>query len=518
MNVALETMKGPGSSIPPARRPELASRRGEVPPRSSRLSETFLVPLVPVALPDERRRVRLLSMIALANIVLDGIGAAQSGIYASAEITAVVVPILLVTAAAYAVSYALARAARTRAASYVAVATQLVVPLVVGASLRPSDIDPRSTACWLALPVLTASAALGPREVFVVGGAALIGMTALMRDLGARSSSVGEAGFFLCTVTVLVLVYLRHRDGVEGDRQELLRSRMRELEELKSTLEQRVAERTEQLQRSSSDLARANDTLSANHALLVQTEKLAAVGRLTAGIAHELASPLSAMMASIDDADALCREYARSIGDPSVTTEDHRAVAKELTDAVTLGRNATQRAVRFVRGIRAHTRDPGPRATERFDLGPIVVEAIELLAHAARAANVRVSFEASRTPIEIVGVPSRVNQVVTNLLKNAIDAIGEHAKRGNVTIRLRQDASDAVLEVQDDGPGIPADVVTRIFEPMFTTKPYGQGTGLGLAIVQEIVQAELKGTVEVRTAEREGATFVVRLPGERHGA
>jgi signal transduction histidine kinase len=90
-----------------------------------------------------------------------------------------------------------------------------------------------------------------------------------------------------------------------------------------------------------------------------------------------------------------------------------------------------------------------------------------------------------------------------------------------VTLRVRRDGADAVLEIADDGPGIAPEVVPRIFEPLFTTKSYGQGTGLGLSIVKEIVESELHGTISLQTELGVGTTFVVRFPthdGAGHGA
>ena len=507
---------GPVSSLRPPSRSRLALRRA---------SDAALAPFVLIAHDDQRRRARLLAMISLTNIAIAAIGCLQPGMYARPEVAAVVVPILLVTAGAYAAAYGLARYARATASASIIVGMQLLAPILVANGLGRHDIDARSTGAWLSLAVLTASATLGSREVVGVGALALLAMVTVMGRVEAPAVTIGEAAFFLGTATLLIFVYVKHRDGLERDRQNVLRTRNGELESLRSTLEVRVGDRTRELANTASELAKANEALQSRQALLVQTEKMAAVGRLTAGIAHELASPLSAILGAVDELRALAEESERSIGDASVTDADHRAIVADLRGATALARVASERAIKFVRGIRAHTRDPGPRATERFLLDGVVAETVELLGHAARAVSVRVTVEAPDGPFEVSAVPSRVNQVVTNLLKNAIDALGSAPRRagtkGVVTLRVRRDGTDAVLEIADDGPGIAPEVVPRIFEPLFTTKSYGQGTGLGLSIVKEIVESELHGTISLQTELGVGTTFVVRFPthdGAVHGA
>src|SRR5262249_39906154 len=156
--------------------------------------------------------------------------------------------------------------------------------------------------------------------------------------------------------------------------------------------------------------------------VLLRTEKMAAVGRLTAGFAHEMATPLASTLAALEDLDGLRTEYAESIDDGSVTPDDHRAIADEMKRAISLAETSSERASRFVRGIRAHTRDSGTVERELFDASETVVEAVELLGHAARAAHVAVKIERSAERVPIVGVASRLGQAVANLLQNAIDA------------------------------------------------------------------------------------------------
>ena len=286
---------------------------------------------------------------------------------------------------------------------------------------------------------------------------------------------------------------------------------VRALDLQRASLEKLVAERTAAVEASRAALEAAYRALETNQAALLQNEKMAAVGRLTAGFAHELSSPLGAVLASAEELSELADELERSIGDAEVTDDDLREIAKEIDVVATLVAKAAQRGANFVRSIRAHTRDAGDRDRVRFDVTSVVSEAVQLIAHSARASRASVHVEPPKEPVEVFGVPSRLSQVVVNIAGNAIDAVGERGG-GNVHLSI-EDADDEVrLRIADDGPGIRPSVLPRIFEPLFTTKPHGRGSGLGLAIVDDIVRKEFHGTIGVQSTKGEGTAFTLTLP------
>lgn len=479
-------------------------------PTRDALRRLLVEPLVDTPAPDERRRAKLLALLALSQAILAALGALQAAVFAP-EPMEIVVPPVLAAVIVYAIAYVLARRGSLDAAASIAIAVQIAVPLTVSALLPVAGVQAMSPAAWVSVALLTASATLGPRSVLLVGGVALASMIAMLSGRG-MDGAVGEVIVYLVAFTAVVYVYARHRDGLEAARREQLAARNEELEQLRATLEERVEERTNEIARTAADLERALDAARASQETLLQTEKMAAVGRLTAGFAHELATPLAALVCSLDEIDTLRAEYARSIGDPGVTDEDHRAIAVEMQDATDLAKTAGHRAVTFVRGIRAHTRSAGARSIERFDAGCVVRDAVELLAHVARAASVRIAVEGVGTEIPIRGVPSRLNQAVTNLVINAIHASGEHRRGGIVRVVVARRGGDATIDVDDDGPGVPEGLRARVFEPLFTTKPYGKGTGLGLAIVREIARDELGGSVTIGSSAEGGARFTIRVP------
>jgi signal transduction histidine kinase len=270
-----------------------------------------------------------------------------------------------------------------------------------------------------------------------------------------------------------------------------------------------VVQRTRELEASHAETVRAHETLQANQRALITAEKMAAIGRLTAGIAHELNSPLAAIIAIVDDLKRLTREYAAVATDPRVSPADALGIGREMEESLEIVQSAADRAATFVRSIRSQTRLSEDGAHERFAVEQVVQDAINLTGFVARAVKCRLSLRVD-ADAELEGSPSRLGQAVTNLLQNAVDATAERGG-GKVAVAVTGDDDSVFIRVTDTAGGIPTDVLPRIFEPLYTTKPYGCGTGLGLAIVKEVV-GEWGGRVEVDTVPGAGSTFSLCLP------
>lgn len=237
-------------------------------------------------------------------------------------------------------------------------------------------------------------------------------------------------------------------------------------------------------------------------ALLVHADRLATLGTLAAGVAHELASPLAAALANFDYLSSeLTRLPAR---DPSVAD-----VVARCLEAASEGREAAQRMRTISADLKLYARRELGAPTA-VDLAAVVERAVTLAAHATRN-RITVTVDAGAAP-KVSGWPTRFEQVVVNLLVNAAQAIPVAQKDARVHVTLGV-ASDGwvQLQVADNGPGVPAEARTRLFTPFFTTKPEGQGTGLGLSVVADIVRAA-GGRIDYEPTPGGGATFRVLLP------
>ena len=233
---------------------------------------------------------------------------------------------------------------------------------------------------------------------------------------------------------------------------------------------------------------------------LFQSEKLATMGQLLAGVAHELNNPLSVVMGQA----ALLQHVIRD-------TRQAEQAAKIV--------QAAERCARIVQNFLALARQQPPER-HSVDVNQVVREVVELVAYPLRIDNVDVRFALAPDLPVVWGDAHQLHQVVVNLVTNAHQAMREVAGPRHLTLATGMDAEgqQVWLEVGDTGPGVAAAAQEHIFEPFVTTKPPGMGTGLGLSLCQEIV-AEHGGTIRLGQAGPQGAVFRVTLPVEApHGA
>jgi two-component system NtrC family sensor kinase len=222
---------------------------------------------------------------------------------------------------------------------------------------------------------------------------------------------------------------------------------------------------------------------------LVQAEKMAAVGQLAGGVAHEINNPLGGILA-----------FAQLMSQDERTDGDR--------ESLRLIQDAAMRAKRIVESLLRFSRQPRQDERGEVDLARVVEDALFLMQPQLR--DGRVELVRELLPARVLGNANQLQQVVVNLLVNALQAIGHHG-RITVATAAAERPGRMMLSVADDGPGVPPELAGRVFEPFFTTKPEGQGTGLGLSICYRIVE-EHGGTIHHRPAPGRGAEFVVELP------
>jgi signal transduction histidine kinase len=277
-------------------------------------------------------------------------------------------------------------------------------------------------------------------------------------------------------------------------------------------MEALVAERTAQLEQSLEDLKAAQ-------AQLIQAEKMASLGQLTAGIAHEIKNPLNFINNFAEVNEELAEEMLEAL-DANEEGEARALLADLKANAAQIAKHG-KRADAIVRSMMQHARGGGEQET--VTLNTFVEEYVNLAYHGRKArvpdfnAEVVRDFDRAAGSAEIM--PQEIGRVLLNLLGNAFDAIRERTARNNgayapkVIVSTRRLGDHVEIRVTDNGPGIAPEVRDRIFEPFFTTKPTGSGTGLGLSLSYDIVTQRHGGTLTVESEPGAGAAFVVTLPG-----
>jgi signal transduction histidine kinase len=280
-----------------------------------------------------------------------------------------------------------------------------------------------------------------------------------------------------------------------------LRDKLRSTEEVNLDLERAVQMRTADLARKNRELAEAIDKLNRAQEQIVRSEKLASIGQLVAGIAHEINNPVNAIVNTVGPLE----QAIGDIDNPDISTRTE--AAKDVRDMVRVVQRGAQRTKAIVTALHNYSRTDDESVVD-FDIDRSIDDSLELLRHLLKQS---VTVEKKYGEVgRVRGHAGQINQVFMNLLTNAAQALSQ-TENAKIAIETRGDSGGVEVKIIDNGPGIPPDVLPRIFDPFFTTKDVGEGTGLGLSIVHELVERH-GGEITVDTKLGEGTTFTVKLP------
>ena len=298
------------------------------------------------------------------------------------------------------------------------------------------------------------------------------------------------------------------------------------IEDLSRSLEDKVRVRTEQLRTANEELRTAYRDLQATQLQLIQREKMASVGQLVAGVAHELNNPIgfiSSNVATLADFVQRLRAMLETYQEAALPGVDRSRVdarrqelkidyALKYLDPMISGiREGAERTRKIVGDLRVFARTPDD-VWQPVDLHEELDSSLTLLNHLLKDRIAIVRKYGTLGPVECVR--SQIDQVFLNVLANAAQAI---PGMGAITIETRREGPMAVIDVVDTGPGMAPETLRRVFDPFFTTKPVGEGTGLGLSISYEIVTKH-GGEIRAQSPPAGGAVFTIRLPVARAGA
>jgi signal transduction histidine kinase len=295
-------------------------------------------------------------------------------------------------------------------------------------------------------------------------------------------------------------------------------------------LEKLVAERTADLLVKNNELQVAIAELRSTQAQLIQSEKMASLGELTAGIAHEIQNPLNFVNNFSEVSNELIDEMNEELYKDNI--EEAKAISSDIKQNLEKINHHGKRADAIVKGMLQHSRSSNGQK-EPTDINALCDEYLRLAYHGLRAkdknfnASLKTDYDETIGSINII--PQDISRVILNLITNAFYAVDEKKKalttaqelptferlatlyEPTVTITTKKAVDTVEITVKDNGNGIPQKVLDKIFQPFFTTKPTGQGTGLGLSLSYDIIKAH-GGKLRVETKEGEFAAFVITLP------
>ncbi len=278
----------------------------------------------------------------------------------------------------------------------------------------------------------------------------------------------------------------------------------------------------DEINEKSQQLENSLETLKSTQAQLIQKEKLASLGELTAGIAHEIQNPLNFVNNFSEMSVELAKELDEEIDKEVMNKDLVKDLVSDLSQNQAKINHHGKRASSIVSGMLEHSKaSTGERALT--DINKLADEYLRLAYHGIRAkdnafnSDYQTDFDETLPKIEVI--PQDLGRVFLNLINNAFWAVNERSKKGEggyepkVTVSTRLNANSQVLiAIKDNGSGMSEEIKTKIFQPFFTTKPTGQGTGLGLSLAYDIVIKGHGGTIEVRSNEGVGSEFIISLP------
>jgi len=275
----------------------------------------------------------------------------------------------------------------------------------------------------------------------------------------------------------------------------------------------------EEVSRQTAELRNTLDNLKSTQSQLIQSEKMASLGELTAGIAHEIQNPLNFVNNFSDVNSELVDELQQEADKGNL--DEIRAIAKDIKENEQKINHHGKRADSIVKGMLQHSRASSGQK-EPTDINALADEYLRLAYHGLRAKDK--SFSATtKTDFDnnigkVNAIPQEIGRVILNLITNAFYAVDEKQRQvgegyePTVSVSTKKINDKVEISVKDNGNGIPRKVLDKIFQPFFTTKPTGQGTGLGLSLAYDIITKGHGGALKVETNEGRGSEFIIQLP------
>jgi len=323
----------------------------------------------------------------------------------------------------------------------------------------------------------------------------------------------------------LNLAYKKLQDS-EIEFRELADKQLQDNEKL-FLAEKKLQSILENEQKSKKELAEALDSLKGAQSQLVHSEKMASLGQLTAGIAHELNNPINfissgmvSLKMSVESMRDIAEEYGRLdegdeveevLGSVKELKEEHEydEVVDELDDLINDIDYGVQRTIEIVKGLRVFSRLDEEEA-KSANINENIDATLTLLRNKTKG-KIEITKHYDESINDVECYPGQLNQVFMNILNNAVQAMPEEKKDGKITIYTEEVKNEVIIRIKDNGVGIPDEIKDKIWEPFFTTKEVGVGTGLGMSITYGIIEKH-GGKIKLSSEIGKGTEFVITLP------
>lgn len=388
------------------------------------------------------------------------------------------------------------------------------IPATAGTHLAELVLDGAEKVQQL-LDMWSRSGALLPGMLTLKGGDPLLARC-LCKGKRIRLGGADEAPLILVQCgnkQQSTAAFLTLNENIERLKREIIERRRveEEFRLLNQELEARVAARTGELQQRNLELNRSLEELQAAQEQLIRSERLAALGGMVAGIAHEINTPVGIGVTAASFLEEQVNRYRLKYESNTLTRADFEAMLKIAAESSAILLANLHRAATLVRSFKQVAVDQTSDVRRHINLKQYVEEILVSLKPALRRTAHTIHCDCP-DDIEIDSYPGALAQIINNLVHNSLLHGFEEMEQGEMRIAVSRTEDELLLHYSDNGRGAPASTLAQIFDPFFTTKRNRGGSGLGMNIVYNLVTHKLGGKISVRSVEHEGMEFLIQLP------
>jgi signal transduction histidine kinase len=286
------------------------------------------------------------------------------------------------------------------------------------------------------------------------------------------------------------------------------------LAETNNKLEQRVAERTENLQQAVDELHITLENLRNTQSQLIESEKLSSLGGMVAGVAHEINTPIGLCITTQSFIEDLFKDIKQRFENDSISEGNFTEFMMSMEESVDILRKNLERAAKLVKSFKLVSEDQTGEAARRFNLEEYLQEILSTLQPKFRMTQHVVNIRCAEE-INIQSYPGALSQVITNLIMNSLLHGFTDINKGTITLAVEHQDNQVKILYADDGQGLTEEAQVKIFEPFFTTKRGYGGTGLGMHLVYNLVSQTLQGSIQLQQVSQ-GCAFIITIPAQIH--